>query len=187
MAALLMWMRARQQKVAELLPDDRIDPDFHGLSIAPVAKMTSREFRDAVAKFDAYTNWKDAKTQSVTAASSDDPPSLRIVVTGEKIDVVEIVSDRSNGVPMQPTSLRMIKPMDVRTAREVVQASNAPTWEVVNGERLALSGADETVAYLVLKHAKTNRHKLVFFRAAVTRSPATGDDLFEREVTSGES
>eukprot|EP00899_Mesostigma_viride_P014792 jgi/Mesvir1/23313/Mv21009-RA.1 len=160
------FLKTSQQKAAILLPADQIDPEFEGLYITPVSRMTNEEFRQKTLDFD-NVGWKEANT------NSNDPPYLRLLVADGKIDVVEIVAApaMSNNVPMAPKSMSQILPMDVRTAKKIIEARNGEDWLVVSGERLALPPADETVTYVVLKKREETRpasYRLAFFRAAVT-------------------
>eukprot|EP00899_Mesostigma_viride_P018614 jgi/Mesvir1/26754/Mv20530-RA.1 len=166
LALAVYYLKKSQQKAAIVLPSDQIDPEFEGFYITPVSRMTREEFRQKTLDFD-NVGWKDAKT------NSNDPPYLRIIVADGKIDVIEIVATpaMSNGVPMAPKSMSQILPMDVRTAKKLVEARNGEDWDVVSGERLALIPADETVTYVVLKKKEETRpasYRLAFFRAAVT-------------------
>eukprot|EP00899_Mesostigma_viride_P027095 jgi/Mesvir1/7570/Mv04537-RA.1 len=158
-------LRTSQQKAAIVLPADQIDPEFEGFYITPVSRMTNEEFRRKTLDFETV-GWKDAKT------SSNDPPYLRVLVADGKIDVIEIVPapSMSNNVPMVPKSMNQILPMDVRTAKKIIEARNGENWAVVSGERLALPQADETLTYIVLRRTDAGppSYRLAFFRAAVT-------------------
>eukprot|EP00899_Mesostigma_viride_P007866 jgi/Mesvir1/17080/Mv00982-RA.1 len=164
---LIVWLKDRQTS-PRLVAPDRIDPNYQGFVMTPVAVMSDETFRRNILEFSRVW-WKDAKTNSITTTPSDNPPQLRIIVMDGKIDVVQIIngpSDKYNNLSFQPAPLNMIRNMDIRFAVDTIAVANSPTWKVVNTAPLNLGGADENIVYVVLKHAETNQHRIVFYAAA---------------------